>query len=281
VCEVLLKHKAKIDAVDNHGYQPLHVACRKGHSETVKLMVSYGANVDAVDNYGLTPLHRAARGEKDCSEVCEVLLKHKAKIDAVDNHGYQPLHVACRKGHSETVKLMVSYGANINVVNNYRRTPLHESAGGDKDCPELCEILLKHKVKIDAVDEHGDQPLHLACRKGHSETVKLMVSYGANINVVNNYRRTPLHESAGGDKDCPELCEILLKHKTKIDAVDKDGYQPLHRACQKGHSETVKLMVSYGANVDAVDNYGLTPLHRAAGGEKDCLELCEILLRFY
>jgi ankyrin repeat protein len=80
-----------------------------------------------------------------------------------------------------------------------------------------------------------------------------MVSYGANVDAVDNYGLTPLHRAAVGEKDCPELCEILLKHKAKIDAVDKDGYQPLHWACQKGHSETVKLMVSHGANVDVVN----------------------------
>jgi ankyrin repeat protein len=152
LCEILLKHKAKIDAVDKNGCQPLHFACRKGHSETVKLMVSYGANIDAVDNYGYTPLHTAAGGEKDCPELCEILLKHKAKIDAVDKYGCQPLHWACEKGHSETMKLMVSYGANVHAVNNHGYRPLHKAVHGDKDCPELCEILLKHKAKIDAVE---------------------------------------------------------------------------------------------------------------------------------
>jgi ankyrin repeat protein len=174
-------------------------------------MVSHGANVDAVNESGKTPLHKAAGGVKDCPELCEILLKHKAKIDAVDKNGNQPLHWACQEGHSETVKLMVSYGANIDAVNNYRCTPLHKGAGGEKDCLKLCEILLKHKAKIDAVDEVGDQPLHWACQKGHSETVKLMVSYGGNIDAVNNYRCTPLHKAAGKVKDCPKLCEILLK----------------------------------------------------------------------
>jgi ankyrin repeat protein len=80
--------------VDNHGNQPLHWACQEGHSEIVKLMVSYGANVDAVDNYGFTPLYKAVLGEKDCPELCEISLKHEAEIDAVDENGNQSLHWA-------------------------------------------------------------------------------------------------------------------------------------------------------------------------------------------
>jgi ankyrin repeat protein len=69
------------------------------------------------------------------------------------------------------------------------------------------------------VDEDGNQPLHWACHECHSETVKLMVSHGANVDVVNNHGETPLHKAANGWEDCPELCEILLKHKAMIDAV--------------------------------------------------------------
>jgi ankyrin repeat protein len=134
-------------------------------------------------------------------------------------------------GHLETVKLMVSHGANVDEIDNFGNTPFHLAALGEKDCPELCEILLQHKAKIDAVNQRGRQPLHSACQECHLETVKLMVSHGANVDAVNNYGNTPLHEAAVGMKDCPEMCEILLQHKAKIDAVNQDGNQPLHIAC--------------------------------------------------
>jgi ankyrin repeat protein len=211
----------------------------------------------------------------------------------VNQDDNQPLHCACLEGHLETVKLMVSHGANVDEIGNFGITPLHLAAAGEKDCPELCEILLQHKAKIDAVNQDDNQPLHCACLEGHLETVKLMVSHGANVDEIGNFGmiNTPLHLAALGEKDCPELCEILLQHKAKIDAVDQHGRQPLHWACQKCHLETVKLMVSHGANVDAVNNFGNTPLHLAALGEKDCPEylaalgekdcpeLCEILLQ--
>jgi ankyrin repeat protein len=67
---------------------------------------------------------------------------------------------------------MVSYGANVDAVDNYGLTPLHRAAVGEKDCPELCEILLKHKAKIDAVNQNGDQPLHFACINHYIGLVK-------------------------------------------------------------------------------------------------------------
>jgi ankyrin repeat protein len=164
---------------------------------------------------------------------------------------------------------MVSHGANVDVVNNHGETPLHKAANGWEDCPELCEILLKHKAMIDAVDQDGNQPLHFACLKGHLETVKLMVSHGANVRAVNSQGQTPLNIAASKWKENPEFCET----------VDKDGNGPLHLACKQGHIETVIMVLLHGANVNAVNKRGQTPLYIAAGGEKDCPELCEILLK--
>ena len=332
LCSILLKHNAKIDAVDKDGNQPLHLACKRGHTRTSRLLLSNGADVNALDKDGLTLLHTVAGGEKDCPELCSILLKHNAKIDAVDKDGNQPLHLACSRLHSETCSLLVSHGANrtslnkqqkqpvelanesvmmkfkveksnhalhiasrngdtqtvqllvdcgadVNALNEDGQTSLHTAAGRKKDCPELCSILLKHNAKIDAVDKDGNQPLHLAWKRGHTRTSRLLLSNGADVNALDKDGLTLLHTVAGGEKDCPELCSILLKHDAKIDAVDKDGNQPLHLACKRGHTRTSRLLLSNGADVNALDKDGLTLLHTAAGGEKDCPELCSILLK--
>jgi ankyrin repeat protein len=69
----------------------------------------------------------------------------------------------------------------------------------------------------------------------------LLISQGADVNGISNPGQTPLHTVAGGDKDCPELCEILLKHGAIINAMDKDGNQPLHRAYEQYHDKTMGL----------------------------------------
>jgi ankyrin repeat protein len=72
----------------------------------------------------------------------------------------------------------------------------------------VCEILLKSGAKIDAITTYLDQPLHLACSKGHKETdPKVLLSYGADANAVTTAGFTPLHMAANGSTDCPELCD--------------------------------------------------------------------------
>jgi ankyrin repeat protein len=65
-----------------------------------------------------------------------------------------------------------------------------------------------------------------------------------------------------------ETNEILLKHGASINAMDKDGNQPLHRAYERYHYKTMDLLISQGADVNGISNPGQTPLHTVAGGDK-------------
>ena len=267
LCEILLKHAAKIDAVDEDGNQPLHLACNRGHTNTSILLLSHGADVRAVDHVGHTSLL--------------LISKHiTGSQTGVDTQGNHALHIASRDGMSTAVQLLVNLGADTNAMNKHGQRPLHMAADREKDCPELCEILLNHAAKIDVVDEDGNQPLHLVCKRDHTNAGSLLLSHGAATNAVNKHGQTPLHMAADREKDCPELCEILLKHGAKIDAVDEDGNQPLHLVCKRDHTNAGSLLLSHGAATNAVNKHGQTALHVVAGRGKRTQNMCKILFKY-
>ena len=49
-----------------------------------------------------------------------------------------------------------------------------------------------------------------------------------------------------------------------INAIDKNGYTPLHWAAEKGDPYIITALLASGANVNAKNNTGNTPLHVAA-----------------
>lgn len=56
---------------------------------------------------------------------------------------------------------------------------------------------------------------------------------------------------------------ILARNPNCKDAVDEDGYTPLHRACYNNHVDIAKILLRYGADVNARTEYEWTPLHSA------------------
>lgn len=58
------------------------------------------------------------------------------------------------------------------------------------------ERLLASGADVHAKDKGGLVPLHNACSYGHREVALLLVRHGANVNVTDLWKFSPLHEAA-------------------------------------------------------------------------------------
>jgi hypothetical protein len=65
------------------GATSLHIACREGNFEIVKILIDNGANVNIVDNEGWSPLMRASLAGKQ--DIVEILLKNGAKAQLLNS----------------------------------------------------------------------------------------------------------------------------------------------------------------------------------------------------
>ncbi len=116
-----------------------------------------------------------------------------------------------------------------------------------------------------------DKALFEGCREGDFNKVRLAINFGANLEAKNNSGRTPLHLASEFNRI--SIAKLLIERGAIVRANDNGGRTPLHLASFWNRIETAKLLLDAGADVEAKDRWGNTPFDNARSDEmKDLLK---------
>ncbi len=113
---------------DDHGFSPLHWACREGRSGVVDMLIMRGARINVMNRGDDTPLHLAAsHGHRDIvAKVHSLLDTAWLQLDLV--HTLLTLNICSvvHFSHLMTCKRqLIQCKADPNTVNEHGNTPLH------------------------------------------------------------------------------------------------------------------------------------------------------------
>lgn len=204
VVAVLLNSKADYTLYsDPRGWTPLHAAIVFERRSTAELLLRRGVPIDIRDANGNSPLHST-----DSIEMVEFLLSHGAPLDSRNKLGETPLHEASQWGNAEKVRILLDHGAPVHAAMADGRTPLHcalaprlpwneldtieeRTARAVEEALDVVKILLWKGARLDALDSHGDTPLHIAARNGHLSLVELLMKHGADLTIHNAQAESP------------------------------------------------------------------------------------------
>ncbi|XP_031625900.1 arf-GAP with coiled-coil, ANK repeat and PH domain-containing protein 2 [Contarinia nasturtii] len=103
---------------------PLHQAILSNSVTACEFLILNGFEINAVDDQGYTPLHLAT--QRGFTAQAYLLLKHQAKHDVTSNDGKKPIDIAVDKANADIVTLL-----RLTRLNEEIRMEEHGSGEGD------------------------------------------------------------------------------------------------------------------------------------------------------
>jgi transient receptor potential cation channel subfamily A member 1 len=201
--KILRRHNAEICKPSNNNYFPIHVAAHSDSNDVLEYLFIEGQNkgcskldmlsfIDADDN---KVLHAAIEfGSVNSARLC---LRYGSKIDEVTKKEYQtPVHVACVQGSLPILKLMAESQSEtfINIINFtdiLGMTPLHKAAAFDHIA--VARYLVEYGADINAMDNEKRTPLMLASIRKSNEMICYFIEKGANLFLKDVKLRNFIH----------------------------------------------------------------------------------------
>ncbi len=295
--QLLLKHKARVDARDAQGRSALHEAAFAGHVEIIQALLAAHADPQARDGKGRTPLLAAARGAR--LAAIDALVAAGAGIAAVDEEGGGVLALACVAEAPQPALLqrLLELGADPEIVDRGGRRALdHAVQAGrwalvavlDPDYPLPAAVASDPQAPL---PEPPPAPRDPEARDGLQDSlVFALLAQGAQavpeLHGLLRQGHAPagvgglarfLDACASDDQAARGLEQFaleLVERGADPFAASTAGDPPLALAVRLGWPRLAERLLSAGVDLAARDSHGMTALHLAAAlGREQALKL--------
>ncbi|XP_013172596.1 PREDICTED: integrin-linked protein kinase [Papilio xuthus] len=203
---------------DDHGFSPLHWACKEGHIKIVEMLIRRGARINVTNMGDDTPLHlAAAHGHRP---IVQLLLQNRVDVNFTNEHGNSPLHYACFWGYSAIAEDLVLAGALVSLANKDGDTPLDKTRG--QLVQRLHELAVQHGQDLKKIQFKDQSWLGLKTR---SRDATLSRHKGININELALHTRiavTPSGETWRGRWQKNDIVAKIIAVRECTPRVQRD-----------------------------------------------------------
>ncbi|KAK6186952.1 hypothetical protein SNE40_006208 [Patella caerulea] len=278
-----------INARDESGSTPLHLAVTRGKPQTISILISKGAEVNVKDNMGRLPIHNISSLFGSRTDVLNQLIQAGSLLHEADNLGRIPLLEVITNVDRECFELLINRLRSVDTLIEHIRSILLESTQlmnvsmfrsilntiNEIDinhlvgnilfncCSSVDKIRILHDKGLDfnIVDDMGRSVLHRSCQFGSIDTVRYLVNeIGLNVTQKDNNGCTPVFYAVVSDIDPVKKLKFFLSEGCSLHVVDDVNRDLLHFSCHLGTLQTVEYLVNeVGLGVNHKDNDGWTP----------------------
>ncbi|XP_065579829.1 putative ankyrin repeat protein RF_0381 [Artemia franciscana] len=278
-----------MNAANNEGDMPIHIAAREGNTDIVHLLLENGAIFNAKNEEGYTP--------KELSNdhiVDQVLKSVNMFLNINDGKSKQIMQEYINKQGASVY---------VNTRDKNHKTALHHAVASSRI--DIIKLLLQNNADPNALYANHYTPLHFAVENNNIEAVELLLKHGAYFNIKNKQGKSPFEHIEnktfdsvnnscsnllgsinelfiGIESDDPESTINYFKIRclqqtyrinieTIINVRDDLGNTLLHYAADYAYRDIVKLLLQHGAIFNRKNKFDYPPINFASRDIYDLL----------
>ncbi|KAL7805227.1 ankyrin [Trichoderma aethiopicum] len=261
---------------EEHG-TPLQIASWYAKPNSVSIvdtLLEAGVDAELGSQDVGSPLHAAARMPERLWYDSSVDSRYLAIAGAIIDHkpstldkeaGIYPtvLESAVRRGTVDMVQLILSKGPDLRIVAGTYGTPLHLAvAEGYWRETQLILDCGSRDLNTETPDQEGRLPVHMLPRNSYGDENDYNVLSGHETRhrgATDKLQRHMAHFCAGPGND-KILERVLTDDPDALEAVDVDGWTPLHWACRQKSAETIRILLDRNADKNSLTRRGWRPV---------------------
>ena len=231
-----------VTEVGNNGSTFLHSACQHGHTDIVKYLVeTVGCNPRIENQKKHSPVYYACKnGHVD---TIKFLLNLECKYPTEDI--VEVLILGCKEGVLDLVRTASEKYGSIAIDKNYYDdlSPLEYACQGQHLDIVQHLIILNCQKQLNLSNEKMQQLMLLACKRGHTNLVKLLAEspYNCGLQIVDQDNHRPLYHACKYSHVDTAYYIVCQSNCTELSKKDK--LMLLCLATKKGHVNLAKVLV--------------------------------------
>lgn len=174
------------------------------------------------------------------------------------------------KGFLETMIKLSTFGSDHRNIHKETEMTALMRAVLDNNI-EIVEFLCKIDPDIVDIYEECDNPINVACERGHLDVVKILYKNGFSLEIEDHFKCVPL--LLASIEEHTDVVDFICSTGVSIDETDDIGSTSLFYAAENGNIDILKILIKHGANVNIQNCDGDTALMHAEN-----IEVAEILI---
>ena len=280
IVAMLLEKGADVNAKNNDGDTALILASEEGHTEIVKLLIRKGATIpdDIDDREDLLKIKEQIEREVAREALTGVAIR-LANTTPTTNEEYVTRQVLGQTVSNPDGKIIRPLTKEIGSYlggkrktrktkksnKRFRKTRSKRQNGGGIASSSIPPPLPSPEKEASPPNDADDMALIKASENGDTETVKMLLEKGADVNAkTTDYFGVTALIQASKNGHTEIVKKLLATKGILVNQEDNYGSVALIKASYNGHTEIVKLLLDAGANINAITNENITALHVAA-----------------